>query len=48
MARNDTTETPLQANDRASSSLPIVTDAPVLADVLAVLDALYDPRTAEE
>ena len=48
MARNATPETPLQANDRASSSLPIVTDAPVLADVVAVLDALYDPRTAEE
>jgi dinuclear metal center YbgI/SA1388 family protein len=31
-----------------SSSLRLVADVPQLADVVAVLDALYDPRTAED
>lgn len=39
---------PLQRTIGASSSLRLVADVPVLADVVAVLEALYDPRMAEE
>jgi dinuclear metal center YbgI/SA1388 family protein len=38
----------LQRTAGTSSSLRHVPDVPVLADVAAVLDALYDPSTAEE
>ena len=37
----------MQLTGSGSSSLPLVADAPSLADVVAVLDALYEPDTAE-
>ena len=38
----------MQLTPSGSSSLRLVADAPLLADVVALLDALYDPGTAEE